>query len=1749
MPREVNDLLTPQDISQADYEDFLDKITSGILSPVEIGRVKRKLDLGVPYEDAFRGWSGFFQRSGLRVGKIPEDIAEAAKGGFGIDHLLGLQKQHGIGFGTAAWIAEIAEGSTVGMLRLGKELVLGHGDMADAIEILATAMPAARIANSVKLAKGVKAIQTADPLSRAKGLAEAVDKTRNTIARKLMEGDTSPTPHEIHKLGDLQITEAEFRYLQQAGAIDRTLEYTETALEAVEIIFNPDELLQTVAWGGAGRLINQLIRRGSTPEIDQLGGLLPPVEPQGIEGTGIDQGALPAPGQQAIEGGPIVTPPPETDPQAIEGGTLGQTALPAPAHVTPPPSEPLVTPPPGHTDLGGAVTEGQPDDGTQTTTTETGSEPTPQGTDTGQPDGSQPTPTTGTPTTGTPTTGTPSGTPTTGTPTVGQPSGTPTQGTPTTGTPTTGTPTTDPTTDPGTPEEEGQTPTAPPELRVVTKTKGQQIFRTEIDGDTVEINVNSFAARGHGNVDKVKSVKITREGYAPQTIEIDSHRYNQAAIQALSHPDLKWKKINLDAEPTPDVGNVIQIPTTDGSLEYYYQNPDDPTDVVLMKVEKTESDSKTIRNKVFADNKEISGTLALYLSDPTDPKKRKELHDALIRNYGEQSAKTRARDIGRLLSAMQGDRTQYTVNAKRDGFKTMRTTLDVGSDGNLTDTLQSAISSIQWKPGDTPSEPNMSPISEAEEVTATILDDAAIAVRMQNPVVYEEGVIVDELPTQEYLIAGETVRGELLGMAQSLKAGQRIHLHGRKVRSIHELMAISQWARDGRVESSYAVYVDSNGVVIAQDILSNGLVESVTGNAAGVDRIVETIKNNPDIDKVYTMHNHPSASPIPSRDDFRVGTVLKQWLEDEGLGHKYGGEGVHDSGAYSVILDDEHYVLNIKLNKEERGWDKDPVLSPVATDERARAILGKKLDGVIDNIKQFRSDEGKVTFIGMDVPIKGSMTFSQQRPEMTIKTVWTLDNLDKVDPSDINSIKEFNNAILNHLRINGGAHYIAVFDDPNIKPAVLSELKNTWNMDVYGTANITDLDNYQQRDAGNRTSAATSKIGRHSGTHYFYRRMNNLTERRLLDPRNGFSPQTKDATQFAEQLKRITEYDKSHKILDGANRNEFSDALVKTRAANLHHDDMVLVIGNSEMDLGFASIRNDANGNPVATNNVAHIESIDSGFGGESPHVIIAQELSDEQIQKALEMLSDDGRLVYSEYPGHVVLDKVTPEQKTAVFNTTYPEKIEDARSTRLPIDRRSRERVALEQQEGITASEPTLTKSDGQELLPRGIGEPGETVYTGDLEPGSPIDYLLTEDPDAQLGIDREAETVGGVSPSVDAPDSQTIPNRIAQQGTETGAIGTPSEQTSSPSTMLESDSNVTQGGLRTEGLLLEGQDGTGIAGEQQSFGNNQRSRTSVLSERRRNAAPYTASASPQAKTTVEDTAFGKFTEISGGKDRDMIKNESDALSDVDKDMTEEQKERWADKFTRSVDNTKQMFTRDNLGELRDSVRDQWKNSRVAYQFLKTGNKALKDMGITGQEILIDIKDITDSSDKLRGNFDLLLEKKKAELNRLFIEEIKEKTRDPEYKGNGADWINGELVAAMERTREVDPAIQDAVEEIREFLDVHFSQPMLDMNMDILSDPIISDMPVEWVDGTAARDLILRRRQRTTPVGDDLPLFQDFMRKTGNIDRLVLDVEGQHIYALIKETKTRKRGDRLVVVDDWKLKISIRVRDTRCSA
>ena len=1025
------------------------------------------------------------------------------------------------------------------------------------------------------------------------------------------------------------------------------------------------------------------------------------------------------------------------------------------------------------------------------------------------------------------------------------------------------------------------------------------------------------------------------------------------------------------------------------------------------------------------------------------------------------------------------------------------------------------------------------------------------------------------LPDDVHHVAGKEVRTSLLGMLQSLNNGKRIDLMGRKVTSMHELMAISQMARDSRIETLYAIYVDENGVVISQDVVSSGHVGTVVFNAIkSANLITGKLEASPHIAKVYMFHNHPSGNSTPSQGDRGVASKVRIELTYKGMENRWGGEASHDSGTYSVFVNDTQYALNVELTPEERGWETDPLWTPTISDERVKKIVGKRFASVYDEVQKLRNDEGVITFIALDYPHRASESYKKtdaHRKEAIVLGVWSVDNMDKFDPNNPEEMAAVEDLLLKQLMTHGGTSVVGFYGDANIPNEMLFNISNKFAIQFFAPAGevpagsqgtMVDIEKHQPYRPSNRTDSAVEReiaSGFVPSEPLWYEKFDNLFWRRLTDPRNGFSPQgTVDS--FRSALERVSEVvRKSFPVRE--NDSNPTIAMKQSRLANIKPDDTVLVIGDNEASIAMAALRNGEKAGEVVLDDKVGSVSDATDYDGEAPTVILMDNVDFEvQIDDAMDLLAENGRLVvrvnwgnltgnrdqiqsvldkYDFFNDHnvsgvlladegssigyyLVIDKESIVGKWDGVIGTYSfdlDKVENARNTRIPIDYRNEEQLALAEEQGSAATQPSFSEPTGERSMSRGIGEPGEDVYLAAPEPGTKIDYLLSEPVVEPLDAVDETGGGTGVAASPDANAGSPLSSQPVQGNgvSPTGELSQTPQSLQDPVNPVEQPSPDPTSAL-SEGSIQVGQDGEPVADGFQREGDiSSGVGAAFRKERRRDAPGYTASAGTQAKAATEDTQFGEQTVHTGGANHGTLEQDpiGIALNDA---RTPAQEEAAVNRVTKLLHEGQQksLGLRDRLGELWG----RYKTHPLTYSLLQTGHRTLHNMGAAGRLIQKNMAETELSANRLSGEFDLLLEDVHKRSNDMFRAELKE---------NGADWLNNEFVAAMERSREVDPAIQEFVDqELRPFMQENLSQPMLDMNYDILSGGIIADLPVHWVDGSG-RDLLLRRNDRTKGWAKELPLFQSYLKDSTNIQRFVFDKEGQHIFAVIQDTDTVK--------------------------
>jgi DNA repair protein RadC len=140
-----------------------------------------------------------------------------------------------------------------------------------------------------------------------------------------------------------------------------------------------------------------------------------------------------------------------------------------------------------------------------------------------------------------------------------------------------------------------------------------------------------------------------------------------------------------------------------------------------------------------------------------------------------------------------------------------------------------------------------------------------------------------------------------LALSSDYAARQRVSLVGQKVGSIEDLAVLAQVYRDPRFETFRIVFTDGKDNVVSQVGVTSRLPGSATtiiGNDSSgyLANLAATAKKH-GATKFYMLHNHPSGTPTPSRDDIMVTRDYATRLP----GLDFRGHVVIDTNKYAVI--------------------------------------------------------------------------------------------------------------------------------------------------------------------------------------------------------------------------------------------------------------------------------------------------------------------------------------------------------------------------------------------------------------------------------------------------------------------------------------------------------------------------------------------------------------------------------------------------------------------------------------------------------------------------------------------------------------------------------------------------------------------------------------------------------------------------------------------------------------------------------
>ena len=1326
-----------------------------------------------------------------------------------------------------------------------------------------------------------------------------------------------------------------------------------------------------------------------------------------------------------------------------------------------------------------------------------------------------------------------------------------------------------------------------PQRKSVKKNRdGNNVYHYTISDGESWIDIHVIKAPDGKSYD----VKLSKAWHKPIEITLKAKSYDKAAMKAVPATLTKWLKNNIGTKPTTpapadvpvadvpktELGRVIRAGNVDN--QFYYRNPDDPADVILFQTElvetlNAEDLSRQVYNEVLNDRRMKSALrneiMQFVQADRYQAAMIPDLMAKLTATFGESLAKQHLQNIQMWRKALRGDVEVHRVSATREGFKPRRNRMFINpSKNNKISQLQAYVENTTWQPETDTVRPREDNIQRAQEAIRDATDKALRVSVADFPIEVSEGVDVD-IPTLTHEVGNAQVTERVLGIGQSLLLGQRLNLIGHKVRSVHELMMHAQLARDSRIESKYVVYVDSAGVVISDDVYSSGLPHAILNRGDYIPgQLIEKIRNSEDVAKIYLFHNHPTGNATPSDADIMSAAAWKFALENAGLGDRWGGSGVINSGHFSNIIDDHHYLLNQPLNAQERGWETDPMFTPSIADDRVRSIVGEKISKAWKKVAQLKHGSGGLTFIGTNISFETGgegFAFSQH----LVNSAWTLNDLDKVKNKDIPQLIQ---VIEDRLRFHGGDQVFAFFDDANINPKLLKALQTELGIRAYTTlpddarpefglsADRHLLDLTPIDDTWHKIVMRKENERRAKREPNWFERFDDLTNRRLVDPRNGFSPQTNDIGDYKNQVARL-----SYQVMKAEPRVKKTAentilAMNMARLAGIQQGDNVMVINSNAATsqpndalLAMSSLRlQDDTGDVILSNNVEVSEHLTpAGYqkmGYQQPHVMLITEVAHtSMLMDALSFLHDDGRAVVSlhgldagrmatillaegKHPElkdynirgilnkdgissgvYLIIDKKkTPSAKT-IKGEIY-DNIDAVRATRQPIDYRSSEQLAMEAEQRTIVPEQALSQSIGKGRSPRGIGSPNEALYVTPTEPSEPIGYLLNTGDQIDPSMERTSGAGGmrAIPAPADATGGSPVSNQAADAGVDPGRIGTETSSGSGGAPAVAGSGVGTADGVRT-GLVPVGQGSPEMDSDLQPTAAISGGDLDAISEGGGdNAAIYTANAQPQPTTEKLTTPFGTETIIVGGEPENASQNQPQS----DRSIIAERGKRF--------------LNREKYGEIYDRYLKP--SSQLRYTFWETGKRALHRMGASGVAILNNILKIDDRAKQLNGQFEILIRNSHKEINRLFKSDIKDRGG-----AKGKEWIDGELVAALERSRAVHPDIQRVADNIRDFMDKNFSQPMLDMNVDILSQGIVGDLPVDWVNGSG-RDLLHRKRGKVKAYNQENPLFEKFIKSTRNVTQFVFDAQNQHVYAVLHQRRTGTRKGELLQFDDYRL-------------
>ena len=208
-------------------------------------------------------------------------------------------------------------------------------------------------------------------------------------------------------------------------------------------------------------------------------------------------------------------------------------------------------------------------------------------------------------------------------------------------------------------------------------------------------------------------------------------------------------------------------------------------------------------------------------------------------------------------------------------------------------------------------------------------------------------------------------------------------LLGHKFKNKHDLAQALQMYRDPRYETCRLFFLDKNNRIVMQTGVTNRLPSRssiVAGkNAEEQIRYVNSLFNSAvrqGAVAFYVSHNHPSGDPTPSRDDYAVNAIFKNFADQSRGDLKYRGQIVIDHNTYAYM---NPYKKAKNFGEAEiyttwstRFGEGDPLLKN--DEESKRMGMNKDLrtkNAIAEQLFSYNTPEDKATLLYLSAKMQG----------------------------------------------------------------------------------------------------------------------------------------------------------------------------------------------------------------------------------------------------------------------------------------------------------------------------------------------------------------------------------------------------------------------------------------------------------------------------------------------------------------------------------------------------------------------------------------------------------------------------------------------------------------------------------------------------------------------------------------------------------------------------------------------------------